>query len=525
MKKSISLVIAMSLVLTTLWLSGPTGSAQKSSKAPPKEDDRETKGLKKNWDKLPDEAKRAVSPEVKAVWDKLTPKQREKIKTKVHQLIHDQQQKGETENRDVNKNGTNVSSEDEILNFNDKDGKPRVMKGKQRDGKVRRQQNKSARLPVANKTVTSAKLHHASQLPWDENWASSQVRSPFRKASFVKPSRSLPDDGADADNDGLPDSFENVLADSFTPIYHVSQYETDNYSTFEDFVPWTVKDRYGPNPVSHFRVVPLWNPIRFNPYSGRLESFLRIDYLTLWDHDSGLVGTLCDLAPGEGLLEGTNEHELDGERSALLVSAPVADPDNPSINFDPSAYSVLSIFTAAHELTAVDHSMYHDLPFSPAPVDTHINLWQALSKHSTYTFDPDFYPILQVYQTVIIFTVVYAVFFRKFCGDGFYDSFWDDCFDPSLDWSWGCEDWFYLYLVVIYYIVILVFTCVVERFYEQGGTFANLRINIGEPISLNPSGMIGNPINGSGFIEDDSPRAFHMLDRLIEPLQFESLIQ
>ena len=33
----------------------------------------------------------------------------------------------------------------------------------------------------------------------------------------------------------------------------------------------------------------------------------------------------------------------------------------------------------------------------------------------------------------------------------------------------------------------------------------------------------GNPINGSSFILDNSDRAFHLYNKLIEPLRFESL--
>ena len=309
-----------------------------------------------------------------------------------------------------------------------------------------------------------------------------------------------------------------MTATTFTPNYHVSGGETDNYSTFEDFVPMTVKRRFGQNPVSHFRVLPLSNPVRFNPHSGRWESLLRIDCLTLWDHDSGLVGDCCGLGEFPGM-EGTGSHELDGERSALLVSAPAACSEyGCAINTDPNAYSALSVFTSAHEDTFVDESMYDDFPGSPRLAGTHIDLWQSLSKHSTYTFDPDFFPILQIWFIGFIFIQI-EIWFSD-CGNN--DPFWDEFFwdDPFPEMT--CVD---VYYAVLRIAVLFIFTCFVERFFEQGGTLSNIRINVGEPPGFGGGFGIagGNPINGSSFILDNSARAFYLYNKLIEPLRFESL--
>jgi hypothetical protein len=323
----------------------------------------------------------------------------------------------------------------------------------------------------------------------------------------------------DGDNDGLPDSFENALADAFTPNYHVSGSETDNYATFLDSTTLNVKQRFGQNPVSHFRVLPLSNPVRFNPHSGRWESLLRIDYLSLWDHDSGLVGDYCGLGGFPGL-EGTGPHELDGERSALLVSAPAACSQyGCEVNTDPNAYSALSVYTAAHENTFVDESMYDDFPGTPKPAGTHLDMWQSLSKHSTYTFDPDFFPILQISFIGYIFYEI-EIWFSDCRDDPFWDEFFFD--DPFPEMS--CIDVYYSVLRIA---VLFIFTCFVERFFEQGGTLANIRINVGEPPGSGGGFGIagGNPINGSSFILDNSNRAFHLYNKLIEPLRFESLIQ
>lgn len=326
----------------------------------------------------------------------------------------------------------------------------------------------------------------------------------------------------DGDQDGLPDNFENAVGDNFTPYYHVSQYETDNYSTFENFVPQTVKDRFGQNPVSHFRVVPLNGgngPVRWNYISGRWESFLRIEYFTLWDHDSGLVGDVCGLAPGEDVLQGVNAHELDNERSALLVSAPaVWNGSGYAINLDPSAYSSLSIYTAAHEFTATSHSQYQDFPQSPRAAGNRFELWQSLYKHSTYTFNPDFLPLLQGWTIAAILIVVETWLLTRTC-NGYVDDFFIELFGDDA-YGWSCTEWWTVFISLSYYLVVLFFTCAVERFFEQGAALANIRINIGEP---RVTGASGNPINGSEFIQDDSEHALRLYNKLIQPLQFESL--
>ena len=326
----------------------------------------------------------------------------------------------------------------------------------------------------------------------------------------------------DSDQDGLPDNFENNVADNFTPYYHVSQFEPDNYATFLDLIPQTVKQRFGHTPVSHFRVVPLSGaagPIRYNNIAGRYESFLRIDYWTLWDHDSGLVGDLCGLAPGEDILEGSHAHDIDNERSALLVSAPaVWNGSGFSINLDPNAYSSLSLYTAAHESTPLAHNFYSDFPENPRQAGNRFELWQSLSKHGTYSFNPDFFPLLQEWMMVPIFTVVEVWIATRACyGD--LDMFWIEMFGDDA-FGWSCEVWWTVFVSVTYYMTILFFTCIVERFNEQGSQLANIRINLGEP---SRPGFPGNPINGSSFINEDDSHTGHIFTKLVEPLNFESL--
>jgi len=317
----------------------------------------------------------------------------------------------------------------------------------------------------------------------------------------------------DGDHDGLPDNFENAVGDAFTPEYHVSYFETDNYATFRDSSPWDIKARYGTSPVSYFRVTPV--KIVYNHFSGRLESFLRIDYLSLWDQDSGLVGDLCGLS-GLPFLAGTDPHPLDGERSAILVSAPAPDPY--TFNTDPNAYSALSIFTAAHEDTLLDHSAYHDFPDQPVAAGFHKPMWQSLSKHGTYLSDPDYFPLFTVELQILIFATIAYFFFRSDCG-GWYDGdpFWSDFFGD--EFAMTCDDWYVVYAIILYEVVTIMYACIVERFYsfntEGLVSQAAVRINFGEPLA---------DINGSYFIHDDSPSAFYMNSKLLQPLQFEYTI-
>jgi hypothetical protein len=67
----------------------------------------------------------------------------------------------------------------------------------------------------------------------------------------------------------------------------------------------------------------------------------------------------------------------------MLVAALLV---NGSFNPDPNAYSLYTVYMAAHEGTITDQSAYAD--FTPAvPAGNHLNLAQSLSKHNTYNFN------------------------------------------------------------------------------------------------------------------------------------------
>ena len=287
----------------------------------------------------------------------------------------------------------------------------------------------------------------------------------------------------DADGDQLMDHFEDRVADAFTPYYHISAYETDQFVTFNNSVPQTVMQRYGQTPISHYRVQPLG--FGYNDW-GQLVSVLRIDYLTLWDHDSGLVtGGACNAFPGLNALEELQAHNIDNERSATLVAAPVY---GYYYNQDPMAYSAYSYFTTAHENTFTDKTRYYDFPDNPVPAGWHINLAASLYKHGTYAFNPDYLSLLPDY---VIYSVIASIDFACYWGAWGNNVFgWQDL---------AC-------LAAIYYAYGAFYGCAVERFIDQGGRFADRRINVGEPYS---------PINGSSFIQDDSHGLY---SKLVNPV-------
>jgi hypothetical protein len=146
--------------------------------------------------------------------------------------------------------------------------------------------------------------------------------------------------GSDQDVDGLPESFEDTLADAFTPAYHVSTGEKSGtgFARFKDSLPLEVQTVLPPTPpISHFRVTPQGFT---HDNRGTLLGVLRIDYLTLWNRDDGLnFNTICAvLSPALALVGQLigRPHDFDNERSAALVAAPVAGTS--AFNLDPGAY-------------------------------------------------------------------------------------------------------------------------------------------------------------------------------------------
>jgi IPT/TIG domain/Bacterial Ig-like domain (group 2) len=310
---------------------------------------------------------------------------------------------------------------------------------------------------------------------------------PAAQSAFAANSPSGQIAGADLDHDGLPDAFENQLAAEFTPFYHVSGGDPDNFATFLNQVPEVVDQLLGPHPFSYFRVQPL----SFATSTAGVEyGFIRVDYLTLWDHDSGLsIGGDCDTLIGLAggilgfdLLNLLNvqffSHALDDEHGAALLAAPTV---NGAFNLDPSQYVAVSYYTAAHEGTLFDHSEFIN-PSTPITANNHIVLYLSRNKHSTYVFDPDGLPIVPGDLIAI-----YYLTLDELLAAGIIDDLTFLAFQFVGD--------------------TVFFDCVIEHFDDQGGAFASSQVNVGEPAA-------GSILNDAGFILDPH----HVLPKLTELL-------
>ena len=317
--------------------------------------------------------------------------------------------------------------------------------------------------------------------------------------------------GQDADGDGIDDGLESQVADSFSPNYHVSAGEREGtgFATYGNFTPTTILQTFGPTPpLSYYRVTPSTRVDEvdiFDPSTGDLvdvffQRYVRVDFLTLWNRDDGLVITpACVISAGASLdaafnwvtgivgagvttLLSTQEitgHLLEDEHSAVLVSSVTSNPNLWST--DINDYSAIAYFTAAHEGTATDHSAYF-VPQFPVPAGIHLDMFLALSKHSTYLMNPNGRPILP--DSVV--NAVFGYLTANYAAVVIYCEFQPNCLDCF-------EAATVEYLSLAFLADAILFDCIAEHFNEQGITPAQPRINVGE---------LGRPINASGFIAD-----------------------
>jgi hypothetical protein len=288
----------------------------------------------------------------------------------------------------------------------------------------------------------------------------------------------------DNDFDGFDDSFEGTIGDLFTPVYAVSEGEFGNFTFFGDFVPQTPVGFNYQQPFTYFRVTPLG----FINTSTQQYGALRVDYLTLWDRDLGFVP-----APGPcaadllGLSEFANilaAHELDNERSATLLLAPVSAPN--TYNTNPGSYAAYAYYLAAHEGFPVgfDHSVII-YPGSPVLPDNHPLLFMSKFKHATYNFNPNYYPLAPAY--ILVSAIAFI--------DWLYYTYQIDY------WEW------LIYTGLAYDTY---YGCFSEKFtMPQYAYWPNPRINVGEVYA---------PINGSHFILDNSDRALNLRSKLENPI-------
>ena len=355
--------------------------------------------------------------------------------------------------------------------------------------------------------------------------------------------------GADSDGDGIPDDLEAQLADAFTPAYHVSANENagTGFATFQDSVPMTVQTVNGSTPpISYYRVEPSdYIDAQYDPNSGQYvyHRYFRIDYLTLWNEDDGLVGSItCPLDVGwtlayavswmsafygadlSALTTGLGGHPLDNEHSAVLLAVQVGGPSDMTIPLDYTQYSAVRYFAAAHEHTVTDRSSVFT-PSSPLPTNTHVEMYLSRSKHSTYFTNPDWAPILP--DSIIAATEsaisAYWYFEQWWVDYTYYD--WcpvDEYYyvvapDGEIFYVWyyydgSCDvpdiEWDPVQLLAELYLADTIFyDCLGEHFTDQGISYASTRINVGEP---------ADPTSGNHFIQDNTDD--HVGTKLTEPI-------
>ncbi|HEX8338110.1 MAG TPA: hypothetical protein VF621_15440, partial [Pyrinomonadaceae bacterium] len=119
--------------------------------------------------------------------------------------------------------------------------------------------------------------------------------------------------------------------------------------------------------------------------------------------------------------------------------------------------------------------------YPPLQYNAHIHLWLSLSKHGTYFGDPDYLPLIPWYIRWAVYDEI----------DWLYNNYYIDEYE---------------YYSLLFQADTLFYECVVERFSEQGGQFAFLRINVGEPDAH---------MNGAQFI-----KAGPLRQKLLKPFFF-----
>jgi hypothetical protein len=312
-----------------------------------------------------------------------------------------------------------------------------------------------------------------------------------RAGSLLRPTccHPIPPAPQDLDGDGLTDSqsdgeggLEYALAMEFMPEYFISTGEQQQFASYGNYVPWTVTGLLGTNPpTSRIHVTPLGLGTDQN---GNQVYAIRADFLSLWNADGGLVGggAACFYSYFglDNVIQQVSGHYLDAERSVMLLAAP---PVNGGVNPDATAYRLYSIYTAAHEGTFFDQSEYLDFS-NPVAAGNHILLTQSVSKHSTYAFNPDFYPITPAWFIASTNASIEAAYLDGDIDDATY-----------LALLAAANDTFY--------------GCLVERFGNQGGQIPSQATNVGE---------VDHPIFLQGYIQDNSSAALNLASKLTNPV-------
>lgn len=102
------------------------------------------------------------------------------------------------------------------------------------------------------------------------------------------------------------------------------------------------------------------------------------------------------------------------------------------------------LYMAAHEgETGVDRSITGDFTQGPVPAGNHVSLALSRSKHATYHFNPNYYPIVDPAIILAVFSSIDAAYAAGWISD-------------------------LTYLALVYAANDIFYACVVERFSDQG---------------------------------------------------------
>lgn len=275
----------------------------------------------------------------------------------------------------------------------------------------------------------------------------------------------------DADRDHLPEALEEALWSAWVPLFHLSQGEKNNFVFFKDNPNERIIDRtQATPPVGYYSVEPLF----VAPLGGVSHGFAQINFATFWDRDDGaavpavcrrLLTILDIFIPGAFVEAAVGSHQWDEEHSAALVAAPMI---GTRYNGDPAAYRLYSIYTAAHENTPSDRSIYL-IARNPIEPGFHIRLALSLQKHATYPGNPEGLPLVPDF---IIFQVFWLI---------------DTLFAFN-------EISVHVYLGLLNIAAVVFFECFVERWRQRDdGVTPSPVINVGNPeFPLNRSSWIRN---------------------------------
>lgn len=502
-------------------------------------------GIRGFPDKLPPNA--LVGKEARRLaWQRLSPEKREEVKAKVRAIIEQEFEKYKAQHQGKSKVRNRVqiggvkdgfeleingNVEEEIpLSFVGKDGKRFVVPAapaiKHKDA------SSPAKGPACGSSAKRYRIYSADRTPKTRaGWKLLPAVLRLDKEFSVRQTQSP----TDADLDALPDSFEEQIASDFAPYYSVSGGETANFARFFNFAPETVAQTFpSVPPIIHYRVKPLPGVV-FDAGTQQTYRYLRVDYLTLWNRDNGFhISDSCTTQLGVGISAATNSlagyvgaavfdnivtafssHDLDDERSAVLMRAPSPDGQNFSLNA--ASYKPISFFTAAHEDSFGDRSAFQNVNLQQSGA-MHKEMWLSLSKHATYTFNPEGLSLVPDTLQDAVYAGIVAAFMVQWVYDivyyqpcYYYEYFrWDSLMDvwmPYMDCSYPWEYWSYFddtrvdeYLAALFIADTVFNDCFVEHHYPGNPwTLPGTEINVGElSTPINDSGFIGDPAHAGG---------------------------